>query len=203
MLPLACRQLTTPEKETSPLTTELIQIASPITITLSRPPKENSTYHAIIQKPTTPPSSPESPRAKKPRIKSWKYTTGQPIQYFHVKMENAYSIHEKYDLQDIHAIQGHCKSNKTAQRRRRNQHRPPGLLHLPPGEQTLVTHQRAYKQVLWWTIVQQHQNAANGNRRPTDQHSVLVWRSGAVLRGSHRGRWRTTIFSACVPRLPW
>ena len=57
---------------------------------------------AIIQKPTTSPPSPESPCAKKPRIKSPKHTTRHPMQFFHINIEDDYPLHEKYDLQDVY-----------------------------------------------------------------------------------------------------
>ena len=83
-----------------------------------------------------------------------------------------------------HHKHGHPRSHQRAQRRQSNQDRSPGLLHRPPGEQTLVTHQGATSIVPWlivlaykqvgWAMVQQYWNAKRGSRHSTDQHSVLV-----------------------------
>ena len=61
-------------------------------------------------RPTTPPS-------RKPRTKSPKYTTRQPKQYFHDKMENEYPLHEKYDLQDVYATANNVIVKATRQPR--------------------------------------------------------------------------------------
>ena len=91
-----------PEKETSPPALQIMEI-TPDTITVSRPPQTAQlTTSPSIKKPATPTPSPEVPRAKRPRRKSPKYTSKQPRQYFHAKIEDEYPLHEKYDLQDVH-----------------------------------------------------------------------------------------------------
>ena len=92
-----------PEKETSPPALQTLEINTPDTITVSRPLKAAQlTPSPCIKKPATPAPSPETPRAKRPRTKSPKYTNKQPSQYFH-NIEDEYHLHEKYDLQDVHA----------------------------------------------------------------------------------------------------
>ena len=69
-LPPACQQPTTLEKETPPPVTQTLQFIALTTITLPRSPKTAQIKPSpIIKKPTTSPPSPESPHAKKPRIK--------------------------------------------------------------------------------------------------------------------------------------
>ena len=100
--PPASLQPTTPEKETTPPAQQTLQIDT-ATITVHRPPKTAQiTPSPIIQRPATPPPSPESPPPKKPRTKPPKITR-QPKEYFHVDIEKEYPLHEKYDLQDIYA----------------------------------------------------------------------------------------------------
>ena len=100
----ARREPTAPEKETSSPAPQTLEINTPDTITVTRPPKTAQlTPFPYSQKPATPAPSPETPRAKRPRTKSPKYTTKQPTQYFHVNIENEYILHEKYDLQDVYA----------------------------------------------------------------------------------------------------
>ena len=89
-----------PEKETSPPALQIMEI-TPDTITVTRPPQ--LTPSPSIKKPATPSPSPEVPRAKRPRTISPKYTSKQPTQYFHAKIEEEYPLHEKYNLQDVHA----------------------------------------------------------------------------------------------------
>ena len=102
--PTARREPTAPEKENTPPTPQTLEINIPDTITVTRPPKTAQlTPSPYIQKPATPAPSPETPRAMRPRTKSPKYTTKRPTQYFHVNIENEYPLHEKYDLQDVHA----------------------------------------------------------------------------------------------------
>ena len=92
-----------PEKETSPPALQTMEI-TPDTITVSRPPQTAQlTPSPSIKKPASPSPSPESPPAKRPRTKSPKYTSKQPMQYFHAKIEEEYPLHEKDDLQDVHA----------------------------------------------------------------------------------------------------
>ena len=92
-----------PEKETSPPALHIMEI-TPDTITVSRPPQTAQlTPSPNIKKPETPTPSLEIPRAKRPRTKSPKYTSKQPTQYFHANTEDEYPVHEKYDLQDVHA----------------------------------------------------------------------------------------------------
>ena len=103
-MPTARREPTAPEKENSPPTPQTLEINIPDTITVTRPPKTAQlTPSPYIQKPATPAPSPETPRAMRPRTKSPKYTTKRSTQYFHVNIENEYPLHEKYDLQDVHA----------------------------------------------------------------------------------------------------
>ena len=144
--PTARWQPTTPEKETS-LPAKTLQIVTQTTITLQRSPKTAQiTPLPNIQKPATPPSSPESPRAKKPRIKSPKYTR-QPTQYFHVKMENDYPIHEKYDLQDVHATTYKVIVEATRQPSEEgeiNIDLPAFFVYHRENKHWLLTHQRAH-----------------------------------------------------------
>ena len=92
-----------PEKETSPPALQTMEI-TPDTITVSRPPQTAQlTPSPSIKKPASPSPSPEIPPAKRPRTKSPKYTSKQPMQYFHAKIEEEYPLHEKYDLRDVHA----------------------------------------------------------------------------------------------------
>ena len=93
-----------PEKEISPPALQTLEINTPDTITVTRPPKTAQlTPSPCIKKPATPAPSPETPRPKRPRMKSPKYTNKQPTQFFHVNIEDEYPLHEKYDLQDVHA----------------------------------------------------------------------------------------------------
>ena len=72
--------------------------------TVPRPPQTAQlTPPPSIKKPVTPSPSPEIPPAKRTRTKSRKYTSKQPTRYFHVKIEDEYPLHEKYNLQDVHA----------------------------------------------------------------------------------------------------
>ena len=91
-----------PKKETYPPVLQIMEI-TPDTITVTRPPQTAEfTPSPSIKKPATPSTSPEIPPAKRPRTKSPKYTSKQPTQYFHAKIEEEYPLHEKYDLQ-VHA----------------------------------------------------------------------------------------------------
>ena len=100
--PTVRRESTAAEKETSPPALQTQEINTLDTITVTRPPKTAQLIPSLcINKPVTP--SPETPRAKRPRTKSPKYTNKQPTQYFHVNIEDEYPLHEKYDLQDVHA----------------------------------------------------------------------------------------------------
>ena len=58
-----------------------------------------------------------------------------------------------------HQPQGHCKSSKTAQRSRGNQHRSSCLLRISAREQALATRQRAHQQVLRWSLVHHYGEA--------------------------------------------
>ena len=92
-----------PEKETSPPALQIME-TTPDTITVPRPQQTTQlTPSPSIKKPVTPSPSPEIPPAKRTRTKSPKYTSKQPTRYFHVKIEDEYPLHEKYDLQDVHA----------------------------------------------------------------------------------------------------
>ena len=85
----ARRESTAPEKETSSPVLQTLEINTPDTITVTRPPKTAQlTPSPYIQKPAIPAPSPETPRSKRPRTKSPKYTAKQPTQYFHVNIEN-------------------------------------------------------------------------------------------------------------------
>ena len=88
------------EKDTSPPALQIMEI-TPDTITVTRPPQTAQlTPSPSIKKPA---ASPEVSRAKRPRTKSPKYTSKQPTQFFHAKIEDEYPLHEKYDLQEVHA----------------------------------------------------------------------------------------------------
>ena len=91
------------EKETAPPAIQTLQNTAPTTIGHQGKPQTGEIMLSpIIMRPTTLPPSPDSLPTKKPRIKSLKYMTRQPTQYFHIRMGDEYPLHEKYDLQDIH-----------------------------------------------------------------------------------------------------
>ena len=173
------------------------------TITVPRPP-QTAQLTPSIKKPVTPSTSPEIPPAKRTRTKSPKYTSKQPTRYFHVKIEDEYPLHEKYDLQDVHATTYKVIIKATRIPREDeelNIDLPVFFVYQKENRHWL--HQGANQQVLWWPVVLQHWDADGSQRRETDQHGSLVRRPGKVMPGSLRGWWRTTATSACAAKLSW
>ena len=90
-----------PEKETSPPALQILESNTPDTITISRPPQTAQlTQSPCIKKPHR---LLLQRRAERLRTKSPNYTNKQPTHYFHINIEDEYPLHEKYDLQDVHA----------------------------------------------------------------------------------------------------
>ena len=189
------------EKETSPPAVQTLQTSTPSTIRHQRKPQTAEiTPSPIIMWPTIPPPSPDSPPTKKPRIKSPKYTTRQPKQYFHVNMENEYPLHEKYDLHDVYATAYKVIVKATRQSREDeeiNIDLPAFFVYHWENKHWLLIKGPTSK------FYDDPWDADRGNRRTTDKQSLLVRRLGRILSGSLRGRWRTTITSARAAKLPW
>ena len=116
------RQPTTPEKETTPLATQTLQIDTSINITVPRSEKTAQIMPSpIIQKSYTASFS-KSPPSKKPRAKSPAMNTASR-KYIHVNIEEEYPLHETYELQDVTSTkyEAIAKAARLPKRRRRDQ----------------------------------------------------------------------------------
>ena len=171
------------ERETLPPTTQTI-LQRPHQII--RPHYKNTaiiTASPTITRPA--PASSESlpsPPTKKARKESPAPATDRPIQYCSYHNDEEYSIHEKYDLQDVlNNKKRHCNHKGTKNpRRRRDEHRPASILFTSNLEEGLATHQGANVQVPPWRIL--HQGGRASHRKATEEYHILVWLPGAFLR---------------------